>query len=46
MEARKQNGKSYMLFSLSISPSDTITYNAVQSAVSTDLPSGDAKQAW
>jgi hypothetical protein len=35
-----------MLLSLSISPSDTITFNAVQNAVLTELPSGDAKQAW
>jgi hypothetical protein len=46
MDIRKQNGKAYMLLSLSISPSDTITFNAVQNAVTTDLPSGDAKQAW
>jgi hypothetical protein len=32
-------------FSLRISPSDTITFNAVQNAVSAELTSGDAKQA-
>jgi hypothetical protein len=42
MDIREQNGKAYMLLSLSISPSDTITINAVTA----DLPSGDAKQAW
>jgi hypothetical protein len=46
MERRKQNGKAYMLLSLSISPSDTITFNAVQNAVSAYIPSGDVKQAW
>jgi hypothetical protein len=46
MVTSNQNGKAYMLLSLSISPSDTLTFNAVQNAVSTELPSGDAKQAW
>jgi hypothetical protein len=36
MEIRKQNGKAYMLLILSISPSDTITFNAVQNAVTTE----------
>jgi hypothetical protein len=43
LERRQQNGKAYMLLSLCISPSDTITFNAVQNAISTELPSGDAK---
>jgi hypothetical protein len=46
IEGRKQNGKAYMLLGLSTSPSDTITFNAAQNAVSADLPSGDAKQSW
>jgi hypothetical protein len=46
LDYRKQNGKAYMLLNQSISPSDTITFYAVQSAVTTELPSGDAKQAW
>jgi hypothetical protein len=46
LDYRKQNGKAYMLLSLSISPSDTITLNAVQNAFTTELPSGDAKQSW
>jgi hypothetical protein len=35
-----------MLLSLSISPSDTITINAIQNAATTNLPSADTKQAW
>jgi hypothetical protein len=46
MDIRKQNVKAYVPLSLSISQSDTITFNAVQNPVTTDLPSGDAKQAW
>jgi hypothetical protein len=45
-DARRQNGNAYMLLSFSFSPSETITFNTVQNAVSTELPSGDAKQAW
>jgi hypothetical protein len=40
------NGKAYMLLSLSISPSDSITFNAVQNPLSDRLPLGDTKQAW
>jgi hypothetical protein len=35
-----------MLSNLSISPSDTISFHAVQNAVSDILTSGDSKQAW
>jgi hypothetical protein len=46
MDARKQNGLVYILLSLSNSTSDTVTFNAVQNAESTELSSGDAKHAW
>jgi hypothetical protein len=44
LDYRKQNGKAYMLLSLSISPSDAITLNAVQNVVTNELPSGVSKQ--
>jgi hypothetical protein len=35
-----------MLLTLSISPHDIITYDAIQTAVTVDLPNGCAKKAW
>jgi hypothetical protein len=46
MEKRVANTKAYMLLSLCISPNDAITFNAIQNAVTQELPSIDAKQAW
>jgi Reverse transcriptase (RNA-dependent DNA polymerase) len=43
---RKANKKAYMLLTLSISPNDNITYDAIQTAVTIDLPNGCAKTAW
>jgi hypothetical protein len=45
MVRRVANTKAYMLLSLSFSPNDTITFNAIQNAVTQELPSGEAKQA-
>ena len=45
-EAKKQNKTAFMLLSLSISPSDTTTFGAIQNAKTDDLPKGDAKKAW
>jgi hypothetical protein len=42
LDYRKQNGKANMLLSLNISPSDTVTFNAVHIAVTDTLPSGGA----
>jgi hypothetical protein len=43
---RKANKKAYMLLTLSISPNNNITYDAIQTAVTIDLPNGCAKTAW
>ena len=43
---RKANKKAYMLLTLSISPNDIVTYDAIQTAVTTELPDGCAKTAW
>ena len=44
--AIKQNKTAFMLLSLCITPSDTITFGAVQNAKTDELPKGDAKKAW
>jgi hypothetical protein len=46
INARTQNAKTYMLLSLSISPTDTVTFGAVQNATIEELPTGDAKKSW
>jgi hypothetical protein len=46
MERTVANTKAYMLLSLCIPPNDTITFNAIQNAVTQELLSGDAEQAW
>ena len=43
---RKANKKAYMLLTLSISPNDIVTYDAIQTAVTAELPNGCAKTAW
>jgi hypothetical protein len=42
----KQSLKAYMLLSLCVSPSGTITFNPVQNSTADALPSGDIKQKW
>jgi hypothetical protein len=44
LDHRNQNDKAYMLLTLSIT--DPITFEAIQNALTTDLPGEDAKQAW
>jgi hypothetical protein len=43
---RYQNSKAYMLLSLSICPSDTVTFGAVPNATAEEIPVGDLKKAW
>jgi hypothetical protein len=44
ISARTQNAKAYMLHSLSISPSNTIAFGAIQNATTEELPTWDAKK--
>jgi hypothetical protein len=46
INARTQNSKACMLLSLSISPTDTVTFGAVQNATTEELPTGDAEKVW
>jgi hypothetical protein len=43
---RMANKKAYMILTLSISPNDNKTYDAIQTAVTIDLPNVCAKTAW
>jgi hypothetical protein len=46
IKAKTQNVKAYMLLTLSMSPSNTITFGAIQNVPTEELPTGDAKKAW
>jgi hypothetical protein len=45
-EAKKQNKTGFMFLILSISPSDTTPFGAIQNAKTDDLPKGDTKTEW
>jgi hypothetical protein len=46
LETGAQNSKAYMLLSLCIIASDSLTFEAIQNAVTDDLPTADAKFTW